>query len=512
MFWDDDDFILKNRYIKGFQFWPLWFSQNLVAGSYFVSNYWRPFLLFLFTIEWHLWKDWVYGWHAVSVLAHSGCGIMLYFLMNRLFDRRALALVIALLFVAHPCHNEAVVYVNSIGASLATLFVLTSLLCFTRFAQSQTPAPKSALFYLSILLYPLALLCKETGFVLVALIVTVDILLIQKHSSFWHRLGTSLKRTWVFIALAIAYVIARGTVLNFSNSFNFYNENNEFTTNIGLRLLTFFKAMTQYSGFLFFPYELRVERQMPWAHSLLEWDVLWGGLITATMVFCVFRFWRSRPWLSFGCVWFFMAIAPASNVLVPINATLYEHFLYCPMIGIMLIVTFGVSAFFAQKQMIQTAVKMLLIVLLIFAFINVRRNGDWRTAIGFYEKPVVYSPNYRVINTLGTEYADKGIQDKAQFWYRKAIAMDPNNAVAYHNLGGTLRDTGHIPEALAAFQTAIQLDHKFIFSYRALADLYWRLGQWDNCRRALEIIAQLDPSDENIRSALQEVRLKSGEK
>ena len=41
MFWDDDDFINNNRFIKDFHYWPLWFSQNLVAGSYLVSNYWR---------------------------------------------------------------------------------------------------------------------------------------------------------------------------------------------------------------------------------------------------------------------------------------------------------------------------------------------------------------------------------------------------------------------------------------------------------------------------------------
>src|SRR5580704_6339550 len=45
MFWDDDDFINNNRFIRDFHYWPLWFSQNLVAGSYLVSNYWRPLLL-----------------------------------------------------------------------------------------------------------------------------------------------------------------------------------------------------------------------------------------------------------------------------------------------------------------------------------------------------------------------------------------------------------------------------------------------------------------------------------
>ena len=71
----------------------------------------------------------------------------------------------------------------------------------------------------------------------------------------------------------------RGTVLNFSNSFNFYNENNAFTTHPSIRLMTFFKVMVQYTGFLFFPYQLRVEREFAWAQSLLEWDVIAGGVL-----------------------------------------------------------------------------------------------------------------------------------------------------------------------------------------------------------------------------------------
>ncbi len=143
MFWDDDDFINNNRYIRDFHYWPLWFSQNLVAGSYLVSNYWRPLLLIIFSIEWHWWHNWVYGWHAVSVGVHILAGVTLYFLINRLFAVNLLALLVALIFVAHPVHNEAVVYVNSMGDSLATFIVLSSLLIICPFP----PIPKAGLGY-----------------------------------------------------------------------------------------------------------------------------------------------------------------------------------------------------------------------------------------------------------------------------------------------------------------------------------------------------------------------------
>jgi len=509
MFWDDDDFINNNRYIRDFHYWPLWFSQNLVAGSYLVSNYWRPLLLTIFAIEWHWWHNWVYGWHAVSVATHILAAVTLFFLINRLFANILLALLTALIFVCHPVHNEAVVYVNSMGDSLATLILLSSLLLYTRFRQSQKPAWCSCSYWLALALFPLGMLSKETCFVLVGLLPLTDFLLLSKAKSFGGRVKQTAAAVWPFIVLGLIYVILRGTVLNFSNSFNFYNANNAFTTHPSIRIMTFFKAMTQYTGFLFFPYQLRVERQLPWGQSIFEWDVMTGGLIVAAMLVVAFKYWKTRPWISFGVGWFFIAIAPASNILVPINSVLYEHFLYMPMIGIALI-TVHLSLDWAQKHhIIPTLLKIFAVILGLFCAVNIHRNLDWRTSIGFYEQLVTYRPDdYRVINNLGMEYANKNIFDKALVTYLKAIALDPQNPVAYHNIAGTYRDTGHIDLALENFQKAIALNPNFIFTYRSLADLYWRLGQWEKCRESLLQILRIDPTDTNTRQALRMVEEK----
>ena len=233
-----------------------------------VSNYWRPLLLAVFAMEWHWWQNWVYGWHAVSVSVHILAAVTLYFLLNRLFDQKCLlALLTALIFVAHPVHNEAVVYVNSMGDSLATLFVLSSLLLYARFRQSQKPAWDSRPYWAALLLFPLGLLSKETGFVLVGLLPLTDFLLLSKAKSLGGRIKQTAAAAWPFIVLGLIYVILRATVLNFNNSFNFYNANNAFTTHPGIRLMTFFKALVQYTGFLFFPYQLRVEREFAWGQS-----------------------------------------------------------------------------------------------------------------------------------------------------------------------------------------------------------------------------------------------------
>ncbi len=503
MFWDDDDFILKNRYVKDFAYWPLWFQQNMVAGSYFVSNYWRPLLLAVFSTEWHVWQDAVLGWHLVNVLTHITDGVLLYFLLTRLFNGRTFALIVSVLFVAHPVHNEAVVYVNSLGDSLATFFVLSGLLLFARFRQSGKTAYASRNYYFALACFPLAVMAKETGFVLCALLPFMDFIIMQTNRNFLKRLNATLAAVWPLLLMALIYVLLRATVLNFQNSFNFYNEQNEFTSSIWIRLLTFFKAMTQYAGFLFVPYQMRVERQMPWAHSLGEWDVIFGGILVAVMLALAWRSWKTKPWVALGVGWFFIAIVPASNILVPINATLYEHFLYMPMIGIMILVAGWALETARRYKLNQLFLIVLAVYLVAFALLNIARNKDWHTAIGFYEQLVQYAPSYRVVNNLGMEYADKGILDKAEATYLKAIAMDPSNPVAYHNIGGIYRDTGRKDLALASFQKTITLNPDFIFSYQALADLYMERKLWPEYKECVLQVLRIDPTNQLAQKALQ---------
>jgi tetratricopeptide (TPR) repeat protein len=252
-----------------------------------------------------------------------------------------------------------------------------------------------------------------------------------------------------------------------------------------------------------------VERAFPFAQSPAEWDVIVGSLIVIFMLVSAFKYWRTKPLIAFGIGWFFIAIAPASNILVPINAVIYEHFLYIPMIGIALIVVDLCLAWAEKHRMMPTLLKAFALIIILFCAVNIHRNLDWRTSIGFYEQLITYRPDdYRVINNLGMEYANKGIHDKALATYIKAITLDPQNPVAYHNIAGTYRDTGHIQLALDNFHKALELNPNFIFSYRSLADLYWRLGQYEQCKENLLQILRMDPMDENSRRALQIVQEK----
>jgi len=137
MFWDDDDCILKNQFIQNWQYFPKYFSENLIAGAGLLSNYWRPILLTAFSLEWHLWKDWAPGYHFVNTSFHITDAILLFFILLYIFKNRWLAFFTALVFLVHPLQTEAVTYVSGLGDSLSVFFMFLGILFYLKFRISK---------------------------------------------------------------------------------------------------------------------------------------------------------------------------------------------------------------------------------------------------------------------------------------------------------------------------------------------------------------------------------------
>jgi len=490
MFWDDEDVILKNQFIQDWQYVPKYFSDNLIAGSGLISNYWRPALLSIFSLEWHLWGNWPAGYHFVNMAFHIADATLLFLVLSYLFKNRWLAIFTALIFLVHPLQTEAVTYVSGLSDPLATFLMLAGLLFYLKFRLSKKPALESHWYFLTLLIYILALMTKETAVILPALIFICDFFWLGQEPeqlAFAEKLKKTAKAVWPFFVIAGLYILARGTILNFQNTFNLYDEQNIFTSNFYIRLLTFFRIMMIYLGLLFWPFNLHMERSVTIATSLHSWPVIFGGVIFLSLLILALTQFKRWPVLSFGILWFFIGIAPNSNLVIPINGLLFEHWLYLPMIGIfMAVIWLGISA--ARRFNLQKIFLLILAIFLIFlSVLTINRNKDWADPIIFYNQTLKYAPtSYRVINNLGMAYADAGDYERAKQTYQKAIELYPAQAVAYHNLGNLYKANGQTNLAIDNFKAAISLDPKFFFSYNILAGLYLENKNYQEARKVLE--------------------------
>jgi tetratricopeptide (TPR) repeat protein len=90
-------------------------------------------------------------------------------------------------------------------------------------------------------------------------------------------------------------------------------------------------------------------------------------------------------------------------------------------------------------------------------------------AAGFLRVAIVTRPgSSAAYNNLGGALRVRKKLPEAVAAYHKAIELDPKYAVAYLNLGLALRDQKKLPEAVAAYHKAIELDPKFALAYNTL--------------------------------------------
>ncbi|MBI4363281.1 MAG: tetratricopeptide repeat protein [Candidatus Doudnabacteria bacterium] len=491
LFWDDDQFILENQYIRDFSNFPRFFSENVIAGALRQTDYWRPALLTVFAIEWHLWGPSPFGFHLTNTLFHLANAIVLFFILEKIFHRRWLSLFASVIFLIHPLQTEAVSYANSLGDSLSVFFMFLGLIWYLKGKHVIYP----------LIAFALALMSKETAIIFPALIFLAQFFTSNYPSPLMGEGGRrpgegdlkaqawlAFKKTLPYIGLAVLYILLRATVLNFGDSFNLYHEQNIFTSSVWVRILTFFRILAVYFYLIFWPQILHMERSVDLATSFFQTDVILGALIFVTLLAIAFLGFKKYPVLTFGLLWFFIGLAPTSNIAVPINGLLYEHWLYVPIIGIAL------AVFELGSRLVKNFPKLLKPVLaavcLIFLALNIRtiaRNNDWDNSLRFYNQVLAYAPeSYRVTNNLGMEYAERGFHEQAIFTYYKAIALDDSNPVAYHNLANSYRDTGKFDLAVKYYEKAIELDPKFFFSYAALYDFYTKQNKPDEAKKIQE--------------------------
>ena len=98
---------------------------------------------------------------------------------------------------------------------------------------------------------------------------------------------------------------------------------------------------------------------------------------------------------------------------------------------------------------------------------------------------------------LGLAYYHDGKIEKAIAAYQTAIQLEPNFADAYGGLGVIYWRTGDLDAAIRHCQKAIKIAPENIEFHQNLTQIYWQQGMYDRAAIGYRIILELNPSDEN---------------
>jgi tetratricopeptide (TPR) repeat protein/tRNA A-37 threonylcarbamoyl transferase component Bud32 len=92
------------------------------------------------------------------------------------------------------------------------------------------------------------------------------------------------------------------------------------------------------------------------------------------------------------------------------------------------------------------------------------------------------------------EERDRGRQEEAIGYFRAALAVKPDSAVAHNNLGKALYDKGDAERALRSFQAVIHLDPRYAKAHHNLGNALAAMGDLDRAIRAYREAIRLEPT------------------
>jgi Flp pilus assembly protein TadD len=349
-------------------------------------------------------------------------------------------------------HSAAVDYVSGRADSLAFFFACASWLLYLR-AQEQTPPwTRRSLLTLAALGALLSLCSRESG-ALWMLMFLLYLFAFQKEP----LLRTKLYVLAVCLGVTVLYAGLRQLPEHRSE------KPTPAAWTPGMRGLLMVRALGDYGRLLIFPSHLHVERsvwepglersQASWRSALALHGVSLGGvLVLGGLLFGAFKKGGGQRLRLFGASWFFLTYLPISN-LFDLNATVAEHWLYLPSVGVCIFLA-GIL-FELPARWFRPAIAFACVAVAGFSVRSAFRSSDWKDPETFFRRTFAAGgASSRIGVNLAVIYAVRGEQAKAEAVLRKVLQVCPEYPLARNNLALALSAQGKSKEAETMFETA----------------------------------------------------------
>jgi len=203
---------------------------------------------------------------------------------------------------------------------------------------------------------------------------------------------------------------------------------------------------------LFFPINLNFEPDISLVSGFLDWKWI-TALITAACLACGV-FYQQSILLKGAFLWALVTILPTSSI-IPLKQFATEHRTYLPGIGI----SMGMSIIFLRAIPLSKYIRPgLLVLVIIYSFLTMKRSLDYRTEIILWEDTVQKSP-YKPLahNNLGTAYLSNERFEEAKKSFEVSLALSPSSTDPYINLGHIHARNEEWDKALLKFDLALKL-------------------------------------------------------
>jgi len=504
--WDDEEQVVNNTVIREWGNLPVILTSGTfyAGGAGLSGSFYRPLVSLFYFLNYQIWGLQSWGFHLFQIIFHLINVILVYLLLEKILSDfkishfKESAFLTALIFAVHPANVESVAYIGGIAEILYAFFILSAFYILALGINLEKGTMGGKFFYWSMILSFFGLLAKESAAAIFPIMALYLYFLFKPGLKFWLK---------YFIPSSV-FVIGFDIILRtFAARIPFNQPNFSPIAQDGfiVRLLTLPYELFYYFKTVFFPYVLVTSRQFT-VNSLSDIR-FWGPLLILAfigfLVFILIKKQRQESWKphSFFISWFFMAIFPALNIVVPLDMTVAERWLYFPMIGI--IAPVSVASVQAIERLSLNWRRLAFIILgIIIVALSVRtivRNADWRDGLTLFSHDIEYSKeSFNLENNIGVELFRAGKIDKAAGHFRKSILLQPRWSASQNNLGAVLERNGDLEGALAQYKKAIEISD-YHLACENMAGILIKMKKYDEAETFLENALRKFPANNTLK-------------
>ncbi len=510
--WDDNAYVYRN---------PLVLEGLTVRGvaaafTRVMFHSWAPLTILSYQADASLYGPRPEGYHLTNVLLHAVAVGMIAVALGRMTSAPGRSAAAVLLFAIHPLRIESVVWVAERKDVLSVFCLAVALLAYEWYCRR----PGGWRFAAVCAAMLASLLTKATIVTLPALLLLLDVWPLGRlQLPGWSRATTAAPAryaacSWQWVVaeklplLALSALFIGITLVTQGRDAHFAK---------ALPLLTH-RVPNAVHAVACYLLDTVVPVGMHPAHlhpGQAGWPPLSVGLSLLALggvAACAWLASRREPAVTCGLLWFLIALSPTLGIVAhPGILSRADRFTYVPHIGLMVAIIWGAGAVVARLRMPAWAQSLVLLVAVLGCVaVDRRQIAVWKDSETLWNHVLSIDPDNPIAyNNLGTAFYERGLVRESMPYFERALAIrDSERSHAW--LGLALADQGRLDEAIVHYRAGLALDPESVDTHNNLGATLAQLGRLEEALQHFEAAYRLDPQDVSARRNLARARATLG--
>ena len=432
------------------------------ASTYVNACHWIPITWLSHAFDCQLYGLNPAGHHLTSLIFHAATVVLLFLALKSFTGSFWRSVIVAALFGVHPLRVESVAWVAERKDVLSAFFGLLSLLAYARYCRSSfvsasnTSRFKSSAYVVALICFAFALMSKPMLVTLPCVLLALDYWPLQRFDL------TSVEKFQAsFVVLVkekIPFLLLSGIVSMVTFLAQESTKGSAASIPIFSRLTNGVAAVLTYLTQTFWPKGLAIFYP-PQPFGLFSGQVILGVLVILGMTLMAVRSWKTKPYFTFGWIWFVVTLLPVSGIVQAGDMIQADRYTYIPCIGILIMLVWSVEQWASGRFQKQIAAVASIAAIVGFGWVTHLQVAVWKnTETLFSHAAKVTRNNHIALAALADIDLEKGRIDSAKSKAEGILSFAPGFPHAEYLVATVLQMQGKMQEAIPHLERSVGVD------------------------------------------------------